>query len=138
MNQNKSIIWLDVCLDYISLNFLSVYMPYCSDCNYHEYLNYLSKISSLCDEIDSLNVFIVGYLNACPKNNFGQLLSLFYLEHEMKPSDEIMLTADPFSYVSDTHGSCSGLDHCVSSESAHDSIQNFETLHQLILLITSW
>jgi len=42
-------------------------MPYCCDSNYDEYVNYLSKISTICDEIDSPNVFIVEDFNACPK-----------------------------------------------------------------------
>ena len=32
-----------------------------------------------------------------------------------------------------THGTCSWLDHVVSSKSAHDPIQNTEILHQFIL-----
>ena len=59
-NQDKSNLGLVVCLDSISLNFLNVCMPYCCDSNYDEYMNNLSKISSLCDEIDNPNAFIVG------------------------------------------------------------------------------
>ena len=46
MNQDQSIIGLEVCLDSSSLNFLNVYMPYCCDSNYDEHKNY-SKISTL-------------------------------------------------------------------------------------------
>jgi len=35
-------------------------MPYCCDSSYDEYTNYLSKMSTLCDEIDNPNVFIMG------------------------------------------------------------------------------
>ena len=133
MSQDQSIIGLEVCLDSSSLNFINVYMPYCCDSNYDEYINYLSKISTLCDEIDSPNVLIVGDFNACPNNNFGVLLSQFCMEHELKISDKINLPADSFSYVSDTHGTCSWLDHVVLSKSAHDSIHNIEILHQFIL-----
>jgi len=133
MNQDQSIIGLEVCLDSNSLNILNVYMPYCYDSNYDEYINYLSKISILCDEIASPNVFIVGDFNACPNNNFGELLSQFYLEHELKISDKIILPVDSFTYVSDTHGTCSWMDHVVSSKPAHDSIQNIAILHQFIL-----
>jgi len=51
----------------------------------------------------------------------------------MKLSDEIMLPADSFTYASDTRGSCSWLDHYVSSKSAHNSIQKIEILHKFIL-----
>ena len=108
-------------------------MPCCCDSNYDEYINYLSKISTVCDEIDSPNVLIVGDFNACPNNNFGILLSQFCLEHELKISDKINLPANFFTYVNDTHGTCSWLDHVVSSKSAHDPIQNTEILHQFIL-----
>ena len=60
MNQDQSIIGLDVCLDSSSFNFINVYMAYCCDSNYDEYINYFSKISTLCEEIGSPNVFIVG------------------------------------------------------------------------------
>jgi len=40
----------------------------------------------------------------------------------MRQSDKTMLSADSFACVSDTHGTCSWLDHYVSSKSAHDSI----------------
>ena len=134
MKQDQSIIGLEVCLDSSSLNFLNVYMPYCCDSNYDEYINYnLCKISTLCDETASPNVFIVGDFNACPNNNFGELLSKFCLEHELKISDKIILPVDSFTYVSDTHRTYSWLDHVVSSKSAHDSIQNIEILHQFIL-----
>jgi len=43
MNQDKSIIGLEVCLDSSSLNFLNVYMPYCCDFNYDEYISILVK-----------------------------------------------------------------------------------------------
>jgi len=108
-------------------------MPYCCDSNYDEYRNYLCKISTLCDETESPNLFIVGDFNACPNNNFGKLLSQFCLEHELKTSDKIILPVDSFTYVSDTHGTCSWLDRLVSSKSAHDPIQNIEKLHQFIL-----
>ena len=55
------------------------------------------------------------------------------MELELKISDKINLPADSFTYVSDTHGTCSWLDHVVSSKFAHDSIQNIEILHQFIL-----
>jgi len=51
----------------------------------------------------------------------------------LKISDKINLPADSFTYVSDTHGTCSWLDHVVSSKSAHDSVQNIEILYQFIL-----
>ena len=73
MNQDQSIIGREVCLGSSSLNFLNVYMPYyCCDSNYDEYINYLCKISTFCDETDSPNVLIVGDFNACPNNNFGK------------------------------------------------------------------
>jgi len=113
MNQDQSIIDLEVYLDSNSLNFLNVYMPYCCDSNY-EYINCVSKISTLCDEIDRPNVFTVKDFNACPNNNFGELLSQFCLEHELKIPDKIILPVDSFTYISDTHGTCSWLDHVLS------------------------
>ena len=39
--------------------------------------------------------------------------TLFCLENELTISDKINLPADSFTYVSDTHGTCSWLDHVV-------------------------
>ena len=38
MNQDQSIIGLEVCLDSSSLNFINVYMPHCCDPNYDDYI----------------------------------------------------------------------------------------------------
>ena len=43
MNQDQSIVGLEVCLDSGTLNFLNVYMLYCCDSNYDKYINYLSN-----------------------------------------------------------------------------------------------
>jgi len=77
----------------------------------------------------------MGDFNAGPNNNFGELISQFCLEHGLKKSDKIILPIDSFTYVSDTHGTCSWLDHVVpsKSKSAHDSNQNIKILHQFIL-----
>jgi len=64
----------------------------------------------------------MGAFNACPNNSFGDLLSQFCLEHKLKISGKIILPVDSFTYVSDTHGTRSWLNHVVSSKSAHDSI----------------
>jgi len=62
INQDKSIIGREVCLISTSLNFLIVYMTsYCKS-NNDECINYLSKILTFCDEIDSLNVNILERL----------------------------------------------------------------------------
>jgi len=97
---------------------------------YDEYINYLSKISKICDEIDSPNVLIVGDFNACPTNNFGVLLSQFCLEHELKISDKINLPADSFTYGIDAHGTCSWLDHLVSSK-LYSKHWNITPIHSL-------
>jgi len=71
MNQDKRIIGWEVCLISTSLNFLIVYMPsYCKS-NNDEYINYLSKILTFCDETDWKD------FNTCPKHNSGQLLFQF-------------------------------------------------------------
>jgi len=95
----------------------------------------LSYVSSLCYEIDSPNIFIVGEFNACPKNFFVN----FHPNSAWNMNWKCQITYASswffhLLYVSDTRGTCSWLDHLVAIKSAHHSIQNIEILHQFILV----
>jgi len=80
-----------------------------------------------------LHLFLRNYSSLV---NFGELLSQFCLEHELKISDKIILPVDSFTYVSDTHGTCSWLDHVVSSKSPHDSSETLKYYTNSFSLIT--
>ena len=70
----------------------------------------------------------------CHKKFMGTCSSIEMLKgvHDQSKFDNTC-PDNSFTYVSDTHGTCSWLDHVVSSKSAHDSIENIEILHQFIL-----
>ena len=70
----------------------------------------------------------------CHKKFMGTCSSIEMLKgvHDQSKFDNTC-PDNSFTYVSDTHGTCSWLEHVVSSKSAHDSIQNVEILHQSIL-----
>jgi len=53
------------------------------EANFENYLVHLCKIRTLCDEVDSPNIFTVGEFNAGPKNMPGLLLSCFCSELEL-------------------------------------------------------
>jgi len=67
MNQDKSIIGMEVCSNSNLFEPFECIMPYPCGSNYDEYMKYLSKTSTHCDEISSPNVYTDGDFKACPK-----------------------------------------------------------------------
>ena len=127
-NDDSSIIGLDLKMSNSALFFINVYLPYCSPANTDNYINYLSKIYNLFENINNPNLCILGDFNACKKNGFGVLLSNFCKNNNLIVSDEIFLPQDTFTYVSDCHGSTSWIDHCLSSSSFHQAITEMDIL----------
>ena len=72
---------------------------------------------------------IIGDFNASNNNMFEPLLNFFYQDFNFTISDEAMLPKKSFTYVSDTHNTCSWIDHCVFSCADHTSITKMEVLY---------
>ena len=77
------------------------------------------------DEFESPYVYICGDFNAnlLQTSRFGKELRKVCSDNCLIISDELMLPADTFTFVSTCHGSASWLDHVVSTNSGHTLVQ---------------
>ena len=132
-NCDGSIIGLRVSLANSDLCLVNVYLPYCCPNNTDDFLEYLGKIKSLCDDLQCPNICFMGDFNASPNNSFGALLENFCIENDLLVSDHMILPVTSFTFVSDAHSSTSWLDHIVSSFSVHQAMCDVKVLHNYIL-----
>ena len=86
--------------------------------NEDEYLDRLTKLHNIVSECDSSCISIVGDFNANVKTNanFAVLMKEFCEQFNYVWTSCKMLPNDTYTYVSDAWGSCSWLDHCISTE----------------------
>ena len=142
---NKFVNEINFDLDWIagiSLNFpnenavyiISVYLPCNSRENEDEFLEKLGILASIINDLDSPFVWVLGDFNAHLGPNpskFGKYLSDLCLENDLKISSKELLKNDSFTYISERWESTSWLDHCVSTEGAHERIENFNIEYDL-------
>ena len=107
-------------------------LPYCSHANIDKYLAYLSKLNTMCETADDSCLCVLGDFNASDNNMFGQALHDFCTDYDFILSDKFLLPNDTFTYVSDSHGSTSWIDHCLSSAAFHQAIRCMSVLHDII------
>lgn len=83
------------------------------------------------EENDVSAVYILGDFNAHPSARFGQELVHFCEEHHLVCADLKMLGvhSDNYTYVSDVHGTCRWLDHCVTTDAAWNTITSVDILY---------
>ena len=86
---------------------------------------YLAKMLQIVDEFESPYVYICGDFNAnfLQTSRFGKELRKVCSGNCLIISDELMLPADTFTFVSTCYGSTSWLDHVVSATSGHTLVQ---------------
>ena len=111
--------------DLFKLLILNVYLPYeCQD-NYVEFLQYLGKIHSIVQDIDTPNVIIAGDWNAGSNATlFGREFRKFIDEQHYIASDVELLreNSNTFTHYSEAHGTVSWIDHIITTSSSHRSI----------------
>ena len=129
---DESIVGLNLHTFDSSISIINVYLPYCCSANTDDYLMYLNNLQTMCDNLKTSNICIMGDFNAGDCNMFGQLLDEFCTEQDYIISDKLVLPSDTFTYVSDSHGTTSWIDHCLTSASVHQSIINMSVLHNYI------
>ena len=94
------------------------------------YLQYMTKLQVWAESLVNANLCIVGDFNASCANMFGKLLEDFAAQKYLIISYKACLPSDTFTYLSDAHGTVSWLDHCISSPSLHQSIDNMNVLYK--------
>ena len=91
--------------------------------NYDENMNYLGVVHAIIQESAASNIMIIGDWNANVKTNaiFGAELISFCEEHGyiISDVDKLGLESGAFTYLSESHGTTSWIDHCVCTVQAH-------------------
>lgn len=115
--------------------FMSVYMPYNCDNNTDDYLEKLSILRAIIDDLNTSSIYLVGDFNANFENSsaFGNLLSDFCSENKYNISDKHFLPSDSYTYFSEAWHTTSWLDHCITTQDAHDSIVGMNILYDYII-----
>ena len=113
---------------------ITVYLPYNSHENEDEFLEKLGILISVINDIDSPYIWVLGDFNAHigeSPTNFGNHLSKACEENDLTISDKLLLPSNSFTFISDMWDSTSWLDHCISTKTAHDLIQNMRIEYDL-------
>ena len=113
---------------------VNIYMPYddrsVRSSNYDEYINYLGVVHAIIQESAASNIMIIGDWNANVNNNaiFGAELISFCEEHGyiISDVDKLGLESGAFTYLSESHGTTSWIDHCVCTVQAHAAVSSLE------------
>ena len=96
---------------------------------------YLAKMLHILDEFESPYVYICGDFNAnlLQTSRFGKELRKVCSDNCLIISDELMLPAHTFTFVSICHGSTSWLDHVVSTTFGHTLVQGVHVKSDFVL-----
>jgi hypothetical protein len=98
------------------------------------YLHNLGILQSVLEDLPSTTIFIIGDWNAdvtSNLNSFGPLLNNFCRETSLTLSSHNWLPQDTYTYVSDAWDSTSWLDHCITTQDAHNSITDISVYYSL-------
>ena len=116
-------------------------MPYDDRSNYDEYMNYLrGSYTPLYKKVRLLtSCMIIGDWNANVNNNaiFGAELISFCEEHGYIISyvDKLGLETGAFTYLSESHGTTSWIDHCVCPVQAHAAVSSLQIVIREVMLV---
>ena len=121
-------IGITITVDNKQLTILTIYLPYqCSE-NEMEYFDKLGQLSAIIEDMRTSSFLIIGDWNAnlggTGQNMFAKLMKEFCQDHSLLISSELLLPKDTFSFISDSWGTKTWLDHAVSSHDLHASISD--------------
>ena len=107
-------------------------MPYECPLNDDQYVENLSVLTSILDELDATCVSILGDFNSDigdDKSLFGNHIQQFCSDTGILLSSGILLPGDTFTHKSERWHSTSWLDHCLSSADGHAIIQEMSVMY---------
>ena len=128
------IVGLEINGSSISVLVLCAYLPFDCPENYDDYMFYLSKILQIVEEFGSPYVYVCGDFNAnlLQSSRFGKELVKLCDESNLSISDELLLPADTFTFVSSSHASTSWLDHVLTTTSSHALVDSMHVKSNFI------
>ena len=110
-------------------------MPYQCRENEDTYLEDLGVLSALLEELDHTSFVVMGDWNANLKNPASSLFAKhmldFCCDHNLRVSTHQLLPSESYTYVSDSWGTESWLDHAVSSEDFHNAIDDIKICYNV-------
>ena len=94
-----------------------------------------SLLSALLEELDHTSFVVMGDWNANLKNPASSLFAKhmldFCCDHNLRVSTHQLLPSESYTYVSDSWGTESWLDHAVSSEDFHNAIDDIKICYNV-------
>lgn len=111
----------------------SVYMPTDDQAHLVEFTHCLSEINAIIDSCEIDYSYILGDFNAHPGRRFGNELQSFCADQKWTCVDmELLgLESGSYTYVSDSHGTSSWLDHCVVTQAARHTVDKVLINHSV-------
>lgn len=70
------------------------------------------------------NAFVLSDFNADNKKAFGGELTRFCADNDLVCVDEELLPKKSYTYISEAHGTCSWLDHILTTPAARRTVKN--------------
>ena len=115
------------------VNIFSVYLPFETYNKIDDYIQCLAALHNLIEDCSSGITYVIGDFNCDFKKStlYSTYLSNFVEDSNCILSDCVILN-DVYTYVSPAWGTTSWLDHCVSTEDAHNAISSIEILHDFV------
>ena len=96
----------------------------------------MAKLESFIAECDSSVVYILGDFNAdAMKNTSFSKHLIDYVERTSCIFSDYYFIDEGFTYVSDAWGTTSWLDHCLTTEDAHQAVTDVSILNMLIPIL---
>lgn len=120
------VIAIKVTLAQCSFLVFSIYMPTDEPMHLVEFTHCLGELNAIIDSCEVEYAFLLGDFNAHPGRRFGNELLEFCSVQDWVCADLEMLglSSGSYTYVSDSHGTSSWLDHCIVTQGAKHIIVN--------------
>nr|XP_053623977.1 uncharacterized protein LOC128682936 [Plodia interpunctella] len=130
---NPRVCAIKIALEARSVFVFNVYMPFEDPGNQSEFTDTLSLVSAIINNESAEEVYILGDFNAHPTKTFYAELSAFCSEEHWTCVDvqKLGLSSGTYTFVSDSNGSRTWLDHCVVSASVLQSVCNIYVMNDV-------
>ena len=120
---------INITIDSVCLTIINVYLPYESRDNDDEYIEKLSILDDIIDNINHSSYVLIGDFNAniaSSSSKCAEYIFDFCNRNQLILSSHELLPNDSYTFISERWGSVSWLDHIASSADFHDSIRSID------------
>ena len=125
---------IQVTIENTCFTLINVYLPHeCRD-NEDEYVEKLSILENIIDNIKNPCFAVFGDFNAnfaSASSKFAELITEFYARNDLIISSKSALPEESYTYISERWGTNSWLDHLLSSVDFHNSIDEISIMYDL-------